>query len=135
MVSERAVVRLDVADARYDRLPRNVLDVYRPASGCRGAPVLLQIHGGDWTGGHKRQQALDAELASFRGCEGEVFVLGRITQDLLAARPARVLVRVDMVFRVGHQAEHIAPLGKDAGDGLGGAGAVSPDVGAENLDG
>lgn len=37
---------------------RNVLDVYRPARGCRDAPVLLQIHGGDWTAGHKRQQAL-----------------------------------------------------------------------------
>jgi acetyl esterase/lipase len=37
---------------------RNVLDVYRPAGGCRDAPVLLQVHGGDWTTGHKRQQAL-----------------------------------------------------------------------------
>jgi acetyl esterase/lipase len=38
--------------------PRNVLDVYRPAAGRHDAPVLLQIHGGDWTQGHKRQQAL-----------------------------------------------------------------------------
>ena len=38
--------------------PRNTLDVYRPAAGCRDAPVLLQIHGGDWVAGHKRQQAL-----------------------------------------------------------------------------
>jgi acetyl esterase/lipase len=38
--------------------PRNVLDVYRPAGGAKSAPVLLQIHGGDWIGGHKRQQAL-----------------------------------------------------------------------------
>jgi acetyl esterase/lipase len=37
---------------------RNVLDVYRPAGGVRDAPVLLQLHGGGWTRGHKRQQAL-----------------------------------------------------------------------------
>ena len=37
---------------------RNVLDVYRPAGGCRDAPVLLQIHGGGWTQGHKRRHGL-----------------------------------------------------------------------------
>jgi acetyl esterase/lipase len=37
---------------------RHVLDVYRPAGGCRGAPVLLQIHGGGWMFGNKHEQAL-----------------------------------------------------------------------------
>lgn len=37
---------------------RHVLDVYRPAGGCRGAPVLLQIHGGGWMLGNKHEQAL-----------------------------------------------------------------------------
>ena len=37
---------------------RNRLDLYRPAAGCRDAPVLLQIHGGGWTQGHKRQHGL-----------------------------------------------------------------------------
>ena len=36
---------------------RNTLDVYRPAAGCHDAPVLLQIHGGDWIGGDRRRQA------------------------------------------------------------------------------
>ncbi|HET9693555.1 MAG TPA: alpha/beta hydrolase [Steroidobacteraceae bacterium] len=48
-----------VADVRYPGgHERNVLDVYRPAAGCRDAPVLLQIHGGSWTQGHKRQHGL-----------------------------------------------------------------------------
>ena len=37
---------------------RHVLDVYRPAAGCRSAPVLLQIHGGGWVLGNKHEQAL-----------------------------------------------------------------------------
>ncbi len=38
---------------------RNQLDVYRPIGGTdRPAPVLLQIHGGGWTIGNKREQAL-----------------------------------------------------------------------------
>jgi acetyl esterase/lipase len=37
---------------------RNTLDVYRTREGCRNAPVLLFLHGGDWVGGHKRQQSL-----------------------------------------------------------------------------
>jgi len=38
--------------------PRQQLDVYRPREGARGAPVLLQVHGGGWTMGNKRHQAL-----------------------------------------------------------------------------
>jgi acetyl esterase/lipase len=38
--------------------PRQRLDVHAPRAGARGAPVLLQIHGGGWTIGNKRQQAL-----------------------------------------------------------------------------
>ncbi|MDX1649773.1 MAG: alpha/beta hydrolase [Myxococcota bacterium] len=41
---------------------RHLLDVYAPASGVRGAPVLLQIHGGGWVIGHKREQALPLML-------------------------------------------------------------------------
>jgi acetyl esterase/lipase len=37
---------------------RNMLDIYRPAGGCTGASVLLQIHGGGWVFGNKHEQAL-----------------------------------------------------------------------------
>jgi len=38
--------------------PRQRLDVYAPRNGVEGAPVLLQIHGGGWVIGNKREQAL-----------------------------------------------------------------------------
>jgi len=37
---------------------RHRLDVYAPASGARDGPVLLQVHGGGWVIGNKREQAL-----------------------------------------------------------------------------
>jgi acetyl esterase/lipase len=33
------------------------LDVYRRADATSPGPALLQVHGGSWTGGHRRQQA------------------------------------------------------------------------------
>jgi acetyl esterase/lipase len=41
---------------------RGLLDVYAPRSGARAAPVLLQIHGGGWMIGEKRQQGLPLML-------------------------------------------------------------------------
>jgi acetyl esterase/lipase len=38
--------------------PRNQLDIYAPRSRADKAPVLLQIHGGGWVIGNKREQAL-----------------------------------------------------------------------------
>jgi acetyl esterase/lipase len=42
----------------HDRHRRQRLDIYRPAGGCVGAPVLMQIHGGGWVMGNKHEQAL-----------------------------------------------------------------------------
>jgi acetyl esterase/lipase len=41
-----------------DEHPRHRLDIYRPRAVPRGAPVLLQIHGGAWMIGRKDQQGL-----------------------------------------------------------------------------
>jgi acetyl esterase/lipase len=41
---------------------RHTLDVYRPRGGANRAPVLMQVHGGAWVLGHKRQQALPLML-------------------------------------------------------------------------
>ncbi len=53
-----------VRDVRYAAGAgrRHLLDVYRPRSGAAEAPVLLQIHGGAWVVGDKRQQALPLML-------------------------------------------------------------------------
>jgi acetyl esterase/lipase len=47
-----------VPDLRYaeGKGSRRLLDVWRPAGGVQGAPVLLQIHGGAWFMGSKRAQ-------------------------------------------------------------------------------
>jgi len=47
-----------VKDIAYgDAGKRNLLDVYRPVERGAALPVLLQIHGGGWTIGDKREQA------------------------------------------------------------------------------
>jgi acetyl esterase/lipase len=51
----------DIAYA-HDAGRRQTLDVYGPWKPARDAPVLLQIHGGGWVIGHKRQQALPLML-------------------------------------------------------------------------
>ena len=38
--------------------PKHRLDIYAPSEGAQNAPVLLQIHGGGWVIGNKREQAL-----------------------------------------------------------------------------
>jgi acetyl esterase/lipase len=55
-----------VRNLRYGEYRRNRLDVYRPSTPGRGRPVLLQIHGGAWVIGNKRQQGqpLMNEMAS-----------------------------------------------------------------------
>jgi len=37
---------------------RHRLDIYAPREGAEHAPILLQVHGGGWTIGNKREQAL-----------------------------------------------------------------------------
>ena len=50
--------RIDRRPAVPRRHERNTLDLYRQAAGCTNAPVLLYLHGNEWSKGHKRQQAL-----------------------------------------------------------------------------
>jgi acetyl esterase/lipase len=51
------VVKSDIAYLP-DGDPKHRLDVYAPREGVQNAPVLLQIHGGGWVIGNKREQAL-----------------------------------------------------------------------------
>lgn len=88
---------------------RNVLDVYRPASGCRGAPVLLQIHGGDWTGGHKRQQALP--LMHHLARLGWIVVAPNYRLAPAARFPAQL---IDCKSAMAWIRGHVAALGGDA---------------------
>lgn len=48
---------LRAADLAYGDDPAQRLDVWGPAGPVSGAPVLIQVHGGGWTGGDKRLAA------------------------------------------------------------------------------
>ena len=87
---------------------RNALDIYRPAGGCSGAPVLMQIHGGAWTFGNKHEQALP--LIYYLAARGWVVVspnyrlspASRFPDHLIDCKRAFAWVR-----------EHIAEFGGD----------------------
>jgi acetyl esterase/lipase len=87
---------------------RNVLDVYRPAAGCRDAPVLLQIHGGDWVGGHKRQQALP--LMHHMASLGWIVVAANYRLGPAARFPAPL---IDCKSAIAWIRGHVAALGGD----------------------
>lgn len=55
-LGDRRVERIPDLAYRPDGLRRHRCDVYRPRGGVTGAPVLVQVHGGAWLVGDKRQQ-------------------------------------------------------------------------------
>ena len=90
--------------------PRQHLDVYTPRDGARGAPVLLQIHGGGWTIGNKRQQALPLMMHLAR--RGWVCVAANYRLSPSATFPDH-LIDVKQALRWIRQ--HIAEYGGDPG--------------------
>lgn len=87
---------------------RNVLDVYRPAAGCRGAPVLLQLHGGGWTRGKKGQQALP--LVHHLAALGWVVITPNYRLGPDARMPAAL---VDCKAAFAWARAHVAAMGGD----------------------
>ena len=88
---------------------RHLLDVYTPRDGTSGAPVLLQIHGGGWTIGHKRQQALP--LMNHLAARGWVCVAANYRLSPRATFPEHI---VDVKLAIRWIREHIAEYGGDA---------------------
>jgi acetyl esterase/lipase len=88
---------------------RHRLDVYRPAGGTvSGAPVLLQIHGGAWIIGNKRQQALP--LMHHLAAHGWVCVAPNYRLSPRATFPDQL---VDVKLAIRWIREHIASYGGD----------------------
>jgi len=87
---------------------RHRLDVYRPKAPVTGAPVLLQVHGGAWIIGNKRQQALP--LMHHLSAHGWVCVAPNYRLSPRATFPDH-LVDVKLVLR--WIREHIAEYGGD----------------------
>ena len=100
----------DISYGPYGR--RNRLDVYRPkapvAGNAKGAPVLLQIHGGAWLIGDKSQQGLPLmlELAA----QGWVCVAINYRLSPRATWPDHLL---DCKLALAWVRDHIAEYGGD----------------------
>jgi acetyl esterase/lipase len=88
---------------------RHLLDVYAPHEVVSGAPVLLQIHGGGWTIGHKRQQALP--LLHHLAARGWVCVAANYRLSPKATFPEHL---IDVKLAIRWIREHIKEYGGDA---------------------
>jgi acetyl esterase/lipase len=104
--------RIDVTrDVRYapGAGRRHRLDVYRPAGvDLFDAPVLLQVHGGAWIIGNKRQQALP--LMHHLAAHGWVCVAPNYRLSPRATFPDHL---VDVKLTIRWIREHIASFGGD----------------------
>jgi acetyl esterase/lipase len=106
-----------------DAHERHQLDVYRPAGGCAGAPVLLQIHGGGWILGNKHEQALP--LVYFMAARGWIVVTPnyrlsprvRFPEHLIDCKRALAWVR-ENIAGYGGDPSFVAVTGGSAGGHL-----------------
>jgi acetyl esterase/lipase len=88
--------------------PRHRLDLYLPRAGARNAPVLLQIHGGGWTIGNKREQALP--LMTYLAARGWICVAANYRLSPKATFPDHL---VDLKRALLWIRENIASYGGD----------------------
>jgi acetyl esterase/lipase len=116
----RLTIALPLADRRVDVL-RNVryaegagrrhrLDVYRPATAVTKAPVLVQIHGGGWIIGDKREQG--RPLMHHLAANGWVCVAPNYRLSPRVAFPEHL---IDVKRALAWVREHIAEYGGDPG--------------------
>lgn len=89
---------------------RNTLDVYRPARGCHGAPVLLHLHGGNWVAGDRRRQSLP--LLHHLAALGWLVITANYRLGPAARMPAHL---VDCKSAFAWIRGHAAALGGDPG--------------------
>ncbi len=87
---------------------KHQLDVYAPRLGVREAPVLLQIHGGGWVIGDKREQALP--LMNHLAARGWVCVAANSRLSPRATFPDHL---VDLKHALRWIRENIAEFGGD----------------------
>jgi len=62
---DRGRLRADVA---YGAAPRQKLDLYAPADGIAGAPLVVFFYGGSWTGGDRASYRFVGEALAAVGC-------------------------------------------------------------------
>jgi acetyl esterase/lipase len=102
---------------------RQQLDVYAPIHGTENAPILLQVHGGAWVLGHKRQQGLP--LMNHLAARGWICVAANyrlspratFPDHLIDLKRALLWIR-ENVARFGGDPEFVAVTGGSAGGHL-----------------
>jgi acetyl esterase/lipase len=113
-----------LADIPYaDGHERHKLDIYRRKGGVKGAPVLLQIHGGAWVLGSKREQGLP--LMNHMAARGWVVVAinyrlsphARFPAHLIDCKRALAWIRAN-IADYGGDPSFIAVTGGSAGGHL-----------------
>ncbi len=87
---------------------RQMLDVYAPRESVRDAPVLLQVHGGGWVIGNKREQALPLML--HLAARGWVCVAANYRLSPRVAFPEHL---IDLKRAIAWIRRHIAAHGGD----------------------
>jgi acetyl esterase/lipase len=87
---------------------RRMLNLYLPNRPVQGAPVLLQIHGGGWSIGHKSQQA--RPLLHYMAARGWVCVSINYRLSPQASWPAQL---IDAKLALAWVKQHIAEYGGD----------------------
>ena len=99
-----------VRDLRYAEGAgvRHLLDVYRPKTPVTRAPVLVQVHGGAWIIGNKREQALP--LMHHLAANGWVCVAPNYRLSPKATFPDHL---VDVKLAIKWVREHVAEHGGD----------------------
>jgi acetyl esterase/lipase len=103
----RIVVERDVRYAEGANR-RHLLDVYRPVTPVERAPVLVQVHGGAWIIGNKREQALP--LMHHLAANGWVCVAPNYRLSPRATFPEHL---VDVKLALRWVREHVAEFGGD----------------------
>jgi acetyl esterase/lipase len=88
--------------------PKHRLDIYAPREGAQNAPVLLQVHGGGWVIGNKREQALP--LMFHLASRGWICVATNYRLSPRATFPDHL---VDLKSAMHWIREHIAEFGGD----------------------
>lgn len=121
-----------IGDLRYGTAGRrNALDVYRRREGVEKAPVLVQIHGGAWVVGDKRQQGLPLMLHMAKrgwisvGINYRLAPRSQFPAQLIDCKRAIAWVR-ENIERYGGDPSRIVVTGGSAGGHLAALVALTP---------
>ncbi len=105
---DRQVKRIGNVAFTTNGHPRQRLDIYVPRGGVTQAPVILQVHGGGWVLGNKRQQGMPLML--HMASRGYVCVATNYRLSPAATFPEQI---IDIKLAIAWVRQHIGAYGGD----------------------